>query len=102
MIEPLRAIADGYVTAINTQELGVAVGELGGGRMRKGDTIDHAVGLMVAKHVGDAVQAGEALLDIHARNWNDVQRVTMRLLKAYTIGLEPAAPPPLIAEVVEY
>ncbi len=102
VIEPLRAPSSGYVTAINTQELGIAVGELGGGRMRKGDPIDHAVGVMVAKHVGDVVQAGETLLEIHARNWNDVQRVAMRLLKAYTIGPEPVEPPPLIAEVVEY
>ncbi len=102
VIEPLRAPSSGYVTAINTQELGIAVGELGGGRMRKGDPIDHAVGVMVAKHVGDVVQAGETLLEIHARNWNDVQRVAMRLLKAYTIGPEPVEPPTLIAEVVEY
>ncbi len=102
VIEPVPAPTGGYITAINTQELGVVAGELGGGRVRKGDTIDHAVGLFLHHHIGDAVQAGEPLLDVHARSWADVQRVTARLAAAFRIETEAVAPPLLIAEVVEY
>lgn len=102
IVEPVLAPQSGYITAINTQTLGMIAGELGGGRIRKGDTIDHSVGLILHRHIGDAVQAGAPLVDVHARSWDDVQRVAARLVAAFRIGDAAVEPPPLIAEVVEY
>lgn len=96
----LPAPRDGVVAAINGEELGNSVNELGGGRMRKEDTIDPAVGLALAAKVGDTVRAGEPLLHIHAASAEDAARVAPRLLAAYQIGAEPVAKPPLIYEIV--
>ncbi|HMQ31306.1 MAG TPA: pyrimidine-nucleoside phosphorylase [Chloroflexaceae bacterium] len=90
----------GYVSAIDGMALGLAVNDLGGGRARKGDVIDPAVGLSISAKVGDQVYLGQPLLTIHAASQADVERVAPRLLAAYTIGADPVAPPPLVEEIV--
>jgi pyrimidine-nucleoside phosphorylase len=90
----------GNVSAIDGMALGLAVNDLGGGRSRKEDAIDHAVGLVLHAKVGDAVAAGAPLLTIHAASETDARRVAGRLVAAYTIGDSPVEPPPLIEEIV--
>ena len=55
----------GYVAAIDCEQLGIAGVVLGGGRARKEDAVDPAVGLAVHKKIGDQVSAGEPLCTIH-------------------------------------
>lgn len=57
---------EGYVSLIAAKKLGALVCEMGGGRRRVGDTIDHGVGAVLLKKVGDHVAAGEPLLRLHA------------------------------------
>jgi len=96
----LPAPQAGYVAAIDGMALGLAVNDLGGGRARKEDQIDPAVGLSLKAKVGDQVYLGQPLLTIHAASQADVERVAPRLLAAYTIGAEPVTPPPLVEEIV--
>lgn len=100
VVVPLPAPRTGYVQAIAGQELGYSLNELGGGRARKEDRIDPSVGLVLSAKVGDRVVAGQPLLHIHAASAADAARVTPRLLAAYTLGDESAAPPPLILDLV--
>ena len=90
----------GYVVAIDGMALGLSVNELGGGRARKDDKIDPAVGLVLRAKVGDRVEAGAPLLTIHAANVAAAERVAPRLAAAYTLGDAPVSPPPLIEEIV--
>jgi pyrimidine-nucleoside phosphorylase len=99
-VAPLPTTQAGYVAAIDAQALGLALNALGGGRTRKGDTIDPAVGLLLHARVGDYVNPGAPLLDIHAASAEDAARLTPRLLAAYTLTQEPATPPPLVGEIV--
>ncbi len=95
LIEPVPAPASGYLQKVNAAEVGLAVVDLGGGREKKEDTIDHAVGVVTHHKVGDRVEKGEPLFTIHA---NDEHRLAMareRLLAAHTIGPEPVEPLPL-------
>jgi pyrimidine-nucleoside phosphorylase len=101
VVVPLRAPRSGYITAIDTQVAGLVVNELGGGRRHKDDSIDPAVGLVLATRLGDAVEAGKPLLQIHAASEADAARVAPRLLEAYTLADQPTPPPPLILEVLE-
>ena len=81
----------GYVTAIHCEQVGVASMLLGGGREKKEDSIDPAVGLVLEKKIGDEVKAGENLCTVH---YNLDARLVpaMRLLSAsFEIGDE--APP---------
>ena len=55
----------GYVQAIQCEHVGTACVILGGGRERKEDSIDPAVGFVLHKKVGDAVSPGEPLCTVH-------------------------------------
>lgn len=90
----------GYVAAIDGMPLGMAVNDLGGGRVRKDDPIDPAVGLVLRAKVGDRVERAAPLLSVHAARVADAERVLPQLLAAYTIGDAPVSPPSLVEEVV--
>ncbi len=58
----------GTVTAINGQLIGRAVIELGGGRKKLGDRIDHQVGLEMQIRLGERLERGALLARVFARD----------------------------------
>ena len=76
----------GYVTAIACEQVGTACVILGGGRERKEDSIDPAVGIVVHKKIGDKVSVGESLCTIHCHSDAQAVRVTTLLEKSYQIA----------------
>ena len=95
----LRAEASGVVTELDAYRVGLAVLRLGGGRERKGDAIDHGVGVRLAKKVGDRVAEGDILATVFHRAGRGLEESSQRLKEAYRIG-QRASVPPLILEVV--
>jgi pyrimidine-nucleoside phosphorylase len=61
----ISSTKDGYLASLHCEQLGTAVVILGGGRERKEDSVDPAVGLVLHKKVGDQVSVGEPLATIH-------------------------------------
>ena len=55
----------GFLASMQCEKIGTACVILGGGRERKEDSVDPAVGIVLHKKVGDRVAAGEALATIH-------------------------------------
>ncbi|MBI4870210.1 MAG: thymidine phosphorylase [Candidatus Riflebacteria bacterium] len=90
----------GYVQKIDCLAIGHAAMLLGAGRETKESTIDLSVGLMMARHVGDAVQKGEPLLTLHYRERARLEAARLVLDRAFQIG--PQRPPvgPVVHEVV--
>ncbi|MGD9719857.1 MAG: thymidine phosphorylase [Pirellulales bacterium] len=62
----LTAERDGWLTAIDAERLGLAIVEMGGGRKKLGDKIDHSVGLEMLVRLGDRVERGQPLVHIFA------------------------------------
>jgi len=89
----LPAERAGYVAGIDAEALGRAVAGLGAGRLRKGDAIDPAVGVVLAAKVGDRVEAGQPLLEVHANDERRLDEALRRLPAAYTFSHEPVAAP---------
>jgi pyrimidine-nucleoside phosphorylase len=81
----------GYVTSMECEHVGTACVILGGGRERKEDSIDPAVGIVVHKKIGDKVSAGEPLCSIHCHSDAQAGRAKQLLEQSYKIS---AAPPP--------
>lgn len=79
----------GFVGAINTRALGLAVVELGGGRRRPEEAVDHAVGLTRTLPIGTEVRKGEPLALVHARTVSDAERAVETVRKAYDIVANP-------------
>jgi len=96
----LDAKRAGIVTAIHCEQVGVASMMLGGGRERKEDAVDPAVGLVLAAKVGDAVESGATLCEVH---YNDESRLTnvMNLLaQSFEIGEKLPRLAPLVRKVI--
>ena len=86
----------GFITAIDTRALGLAVVELGGGRRRASDAIDHSVGLENLAGVGLAVEPDTPLARVHAADAAGLEAALARVRAAYVLGAEAPEPAPLI------
>jgi pyrimidine-nucleoside phosphorylase len=90
----------GFIGAIQTQQLGLAIVELGGGRKKKNDAIDHSVGLELLVRHGDYVEAGQPLVRVFAGPAS-AERVRSQVADAFTIVNEPPRMAPLIVERID-
>jgi thymidine phosphorylase len=90
----------GTVTSIDTRQVGLAVVELGGGRRRAEDRIDHSVGLTEIAGLGEEVGPEHPLALVHARSATDAERAAATLKQAFTTGGKATAPGPVILETV--
>jgi pyrimidine-nucleoside phosphorylase len=93
---PLAAPQSGYLAAIQAEQIGLASMKLGAGRFKKGEPIDHATGLLLLAKVGDYVQQGQPLLEIHARSEAQAAALHAELLSSYRWSETPVTPGPLI------
>ncbi|OQA45703.1 MAG: Pyrimidine-nucleoside phosphorylase [Chloroflexi bacterium ADurb.Bin325] len=102
LVAPLLAPADGYVAELDAREVGRAVVELGGGRERKEDPVDPAVGVVLAEDgkVGRRAVAGAPLLWVHAQDAEARDLALARLAAAYRFSDAPCEPPPLIHRII--
>jgi pyrimidine-nucleoside phosphorylase len=97
---PVTASEAGWVGSIDALEAGYASLELGAGRLRKGDPIDHAAGIVIQRQVGDRVERGDPLAVLHAASAELIERASPRLLRAWRISPEPVERPPHVLERV--
>ncbi len=93
---PVSAQKDGWVTSMDTTEIGNCARDLGAGRRNKTDAIDPAVGLVMRVRLGDRVQRGDVLAVVHANREEDVSSVRKRMQDAITLSdRKPEKLPPL-------
>lgn len=101
IIADVAAPREGFIAGINAEEVGLTVVDLGGGRAKKGDTIDYAVGVVLKHKVGAHVTRGEPLLTLHANDRAKADAAQARLLAAFEFSDTPPAPLPLIHKVIK-
>jgi pyrimidine-nucleoside phosphorylase len=80
------SVSSGFVIATNCEQLGIALAMLGGGREKKEDTIDHAVGLEFHKRIGDRIEKGEPLATIHYNSGTKLAEAKNLIGASYQIG----------------
>lgn len=94
--------ADGYINGTNCEQFGTALAMLGGGREKKEDSIDHAVGIEFRKRIGDRVEKGEPLATIHYNSDVKLAEAKSLIAESYLIGgSAPSGKRPLIRRVVD-
>ena len=94
VIEPVLSPADGWLSRMNTEDIGLAAQRLGAGRTKKDDVIDPAAGLVLHKRIGDKVRAGEAFATLHHNHAKKAGEARDLLLQAVQFS---NAPPPKAA-----
>jgi pyrimidine-nucleoside phosphorylase len=90
----------GWVRWVDAREVGETVVALGGGRAKKADPIDHSVGIVVYKKVGDRVAQGEKLFSVHAATAEGAESAEARVLAAHRISRSPVEPLPLFYRTI--
>lgn len=99
-VREIPAISDGYVRSIDGERLGLAVVNLGGGRMKGGDRIDPAVGLSNLALIGQQVGQGQPLALVHAASEAALEQAIVSVQAAYQIGPELPELPPLVIKSI--
>jgi len=100
LVETVPAPRSGYLSQIHARKIGEAVVTMGGGRERKEDTIDHAVGVVIHKKVGDYTEKGQPLFTLHANSPQSLEEARNRILAAHQWSDSPVEPLPLFYGVI--
>lgn len=100
LTEPVAAPQDGYLAAIDAEEIGLTAVQMGAGRAIKGQPIDHAVGLVFHAKVGSRLRRGDLICELHLNDAALTEPVRQRVLAACTWSEDSVAPPPLILGII--
>lgn len=93
----IKSPKEGYVKTINCEAIGELVRQLGGGRYHKDDIVDHGVGLILNKKIGNKVLIDETLVTV-IYNQKEVNPQTV--IDCFEIVNEPITEPTLIDGIV--
>ncbi len=97
---PVLAAESGYISRVNTERLGLAVIEMGGGRKKLGDALDHSTGIEFLVRIGDKIETGQPLATVFCDGDNKDYPIE---LVGSSVGISPtpvSAPPMIVEEVV--
>ena len=97
-IEIVESPQDGYISQIQARTIGEAAVALGAGRARKSDPVDHAVGFVIHRKVGDRIERGDPLFTIHANDREKLDEARQAVLAAHAFSSEPVERLPLFYE----
>ncbi len=100
VIRPVTPEKSGYVSAMDTRAIGMAVVDLGGGRRRADDKIDPAVGLSVVAGIGDEVGPDAPLATVHARDDESAEEAAAAIVDAVTITGDAPGLSPVVGEII--
>ena len=100
MQRTLTAPRSGFLTAVNSEGVGLASLALGAGKTAESQQIDPGAGVVFHHTAGDAVSKGDAVCTIYGRNTAVLDAGELRLRTALTFGDIPAAPVPMICKTI--
>ena len=98
--EIVPAPRSGYLRVVNARIVGETAVQLGAGRVVKGASIDHAVGIEILHKVGDHLAAGQPLFIIHARKPEHINQARQDILAAHSWSDESVERLPLIYGII--
>jgi pyrimidine-nucleoside phosphorylase len=100
VVREVLAPRAGVVASLGAIRVGLAALHLGAGRRTKEDAVDHAVGVVCLRKRGDAVQEGEPLAEVHARDEASADVAAADVLDAYELADAAPPPGPIVLEVL--
>ena len=95
---PVYPDRPGFITALDSRAVGMALVAMGGGRTRAAHAIDHTVGMTGFARIGAEVGPDMPLCTIRARDEAQADMAAKRIRAAVTIGNAPPAPRPVVRE----
>ncbi len=99
-IETITSPKNGYVAEVNERRIGELSVDIGAGRVKKSDQVDHAVGLVVHTKIGDKIRKGDPLFTIHLNDENLINFAKQEMMAAHKFSDAWVKPLPLFYGVV--
>jgi pyrimidine-nucleoside phosphorylase len=100
IVEKIRSKADGYLSAINNFEIGMAALELGAGRMTKEDKIDPKAGIIFFAKIGDFIKKGDILAELHSSSQVKIENAKEKVYSSLTLTSTPVKRPKLVKKII--
>ena len=92
--------SDGYISAMDTEKIGLSSVILGAGRASKEDKIDFSAGIIIDKKTGDKIKKGEKIATLFTNNETSLQDAEKTYLSALTVSAEKPEEKPLIYKII--
>ena len=99
-IIPVISEKSGYVKSLNAEKIGVTSVHLGAGRVKKEDSIDKTVGIILNKKISNEVKKGDILAYVHANDETKGKQAVEDILSAYEIASEKQEEPKYIIDII--
>ena len=96
----IKSFQSGYIAGIQTENIGNAVMMLGGGRQKKGDSIDHSVGVITKKKVGEKIKEGESLATVYINNTDKLDTALDLIKSSFEFSEDIIKEPELIKGII--
>jgi pyrimidine-nucleoside phosphorylase len=100
VVKTVQSPETGYLSQIHARIIGETAVDLGAGRQKKGDQINHAVGIEILREVGDRIEKGDDLFIIHAADQESFDRARKRLISAHRWSDSTVDPLPLVYDII--
>jgi pyrimidine-nucleoside phosphorylase len=97
----IESPSDGFVSSIDSLELGLTVITLGGGRSTMADIIDPKAGILLKKKVGDMVKSGEIIAEFFTDRSMAIEAAGKRIADAFSYSTVKPASRPLVVSIVD-
>ncbi|MCL1124699.1 thymidine phosphorylase [Shewanella surugensis] len=86
IIRPVYATKSGFISQMDTRQLGLSVVNLGGGRHQPGDVLDYSVGLSKVRSIGEHIAVDEPLAFVHAQSEEAFSQVQMTIQQSIDVS----------------
>lgn len=98
---PIYAVKSGYISSMNSRELGLISMALGAGREKKEDVIDPTAGIILEKKIGDRVNKGDLLLTLYTEK-PKMEKMISTVLNCYDFSDEEVSPTKVVEEIISF
>ncbi len=98
VVDEVVADRSGYLARLDARAVGVASWRLGAGRARKEDPVSPSAGVICRVKPGDAVVAGQTLLELHTEDDSRIAGARASLVGAFDVAESPPVNPPVVLE----
>jgi len=96
----ILSVKNGFIDEMNTYQIGMASLELGAGRRRKDDIIDHKAGIVLYKKIGDSVVKGDLICELFSDSRNKIKSAENMIIETFQFSKTKSSIPKLIKKVI--
>lgn len=100
VIKDVVATHQGYISGMQTRDIGLAIVGMKGGRTANGQMIDHSVGFDRILPVGTVINKGDVVARIHAADEDQAKQASLEYLSALSLSDSEVEPTPVIYKTI--